>query len=187
MSGANSKSEQTPIAGPNQSNDGVSNEESMVELLPQMFKLNVDCFEEVFQWLSMRDHKHLRLTCVRMKQVVDYFIRLNFPKRKMRIDKINKSQVLYFQPNPDHYGIINHLVLSIRKLTPLQVERMKPILSQIESIEILFSFPQLTIYNEFLKHCTQLKNLRISSNAIPNSSETENAWHRQRYPELKHN
>lgn len=39
-----------------------------------MLKLNADCFEELFEWLSVADLLTLRRTCKRLQQMVDYFI-----------------------------------------------------------------------------------------------------------------
>ena len=41
------------------------------ELAPKMFKLNVDCFEHLFEWLSLKELLVFRRTCKRMKAVVD--------------------------------------------------------------------------------------------------------------------
>lgn len=38
----------------------------------KMFKLNVDCFEHLFEWLSLEELLTFRCTCNRMKLVVDF-------------------------------------------------------------------------------------------------------------------
>lgn len=39
----------------------------------QIFKLNVDYFTPIFEWLSLADLLHLRRTCKRIKAVVDRY------------------------------------------------------------------------------------------------------------------
>lgn len=41
---------------------------------PEILRLYIDCFEEIFEWLSMTDLRRLRKTCKRLKQEVDFNI-----------------------------------------------------------------------------------------------------------------
>lgn len=42
--------------------------------------LDIDCLEELFEWLSLCDLRALRATCKRMKIAVNYYVRLTYPK-----------------------------------------------------------------------------------------------------------
>lgn len=52
---------------------------SKEELPLSLVGLNVDCLEELFEWLSVADLLHLRQTCKRFKKIVDYYIKTNYP------------------------------------------------------------------------------------------------------------
>lgn len=44
------------------------------EVRPQIFKLDVDCVEEMFDWLSINDINSVAETCIRMQRITgDYF------------------------------------------------------------------------------------------------------------------
>lgn len=46
--------------------------------LPPIFKLKMDHFEEIFEWLSIKDLVMLGQTCNRMKQIVGYYIKMHY-------------------------------------------------------------------------------------------------------------
>lgn len=49
------------------------------EQKPDVFKLDVDWFEEVFNWLSLKDLNAFGQTCERMQQVAGYYFQLKYP------------------------------------------------------------------------------------------------------------
>lgn len=63
---------------------GTSNEESS----PQIFKLDIDCIGELFEWLPLRSLLILRQTCHRFKQLVDYYIGEYYPGFNLGYGKI---------------------------------------------------------------------------------------------------
>lgn len=58
----------------------------------QLFKLNVDCFEHLFEWFSLAELLIFRSTCKRMKAVANYYIKLNYPQ--LLCFEMNNSNVV---------------------------------------------------------------------------------------------
>lgn len=64
----------------------IENEQNQIaaqntELQPDIFKLNVDCFEEIFDYLSLGDLASFGRTCKRMQQVAGHWFRENYKER----------------------------------------------------------------------------------------------------------
>lgn len=54
--------------------DGAAAAENQ-QILPDIFKLKIDHFEELFDWLSLDDMLKLAATCKRMQRIVGYCCR----------------------------------------------------------------------------------------------------------------
>lgn len=59
-----------------------NNERALVELngerSVQMFRLNIDCFDEIFDYLSMEDLYSLGETCTRMQQIAGQYFKSHY-------------------------------------------------------------------------------------------------------------
>ena len=63
------------------------------EPLPDIFKLDVDCFQEIFDYLSILDMVSMGRTCKRMQKVAgDWFLR-TYSDHKLRLKCGNYSMV----------------------------------------------------------------------------------------------
>lgn len=62
------------MSGESSSSDIIAIEKSQAEI----FKLKMDHFEEIFEWLSAKDLAELSQTCKRMQHVVGYYIKTNY-------------------------------------------------------------------------------------------------------------
>ncbi|XP_031633930.1 uncharacterized protein LOC116347479 [Contarinia nasturtii] len=51
---------------------------NVVQQLADIFKLNIDCFEEVFDYLSLKDLAAIGQTCKRMQQIAGHCFQLNY-------------------------------------------------------------------------------------------------------------
>ncbi|XP_055301582.1 uncharacterized protein LOC129568074 isoform X1 [Sitodiplosis mosellana] len=57
------------------------------QLLAKIFKLNIDCFDELFEWLSRDDLDTLGQTCKLMQSIVGEFFQQNFPAIEVRAEE----------------------------------------------------------------------------------------------------
>lgn len=167
-------------------------EKSVVSLI---FKLNVDCFEELFDWLSLTDLRALGQTCKRMQKVVDYHIKSNYPavkKGQGRI-RLNRRNCVEFQKyDPFSVKKINELELRVHRMTEKDVDNFKSLLPRIEKLHVVGEYEykcdlEFDLYNSILKKCLKLKHLRLSSSRSKYIFDNDdNEWLLHRYPLLEH-
>lgn len=58
----------------------------------EIFKLKMDHFEEIFDWLSLKDLLELSQTCNRMKRIVGYYIMTKYVKTKLVFSLFNNTR-----------------------------------------------------------------------------------------------
>lgn len=154
---------------------------------PQIFKLNVDCFECIFEWLSLTELLTFRRTCKRMKQVVNYYIKLNYPK-SLRLSIYNDrllSKCCYARLN--YFEWIKHLYISTYRLTNPQIESIKYILNELETLKLSWAEIYGDFYEVLLKYCPRLKYLGVGTCTLPKALiGTGNQWLLRHYPSLEH-
>lgn len=146
--------------------------DSLPNLRPLIFMLNVDCFEELFEWFSLADLLKFRQTCKRMKQVVNYYIELNYKELKKTIytDEIvlMRSQDRFSDLKSfDLMKLIKHIHFSWQLtdlLADLEIKDIEHLLRQVESVTIEDEFHIKDIATTILNRCTNLKYLSILSN-----------------------
>lgn len=158
------------------------------ESLPCIFKVNIDCFEELFEWLSVKDLYALRQTCKRIKRVVDYYIKINYPRtlQTLYIESIQKLEYFCGTENKG-FELVNQIeFLQPNPLTLAEIEGFKSILTQTEVVSINCSFAEIKLYDIFLTHCTRLKELLICGENVSIFMENGMEWLHQRYPTLEH-
>lgn len=183
MSGDNSQYQQLPVT--DMSRDVVNLAvETMSNSLPFIFKMNVDCFEELFEWLSLRDLKTLRQTCIRMKQVVDYYIKMNFPVTLQKVWIFHRQDKFFASTETESVGfeLVNHINFWDHDLTLAPIDKIKSILVHTEKVRVCCSLFKFDLYDSLLQHCPQLKQFMIEGCAI----EMGQKWLHQCYPTLEH-
>lgn len=153
---------------------------------PQIFKLNVDCFEELFEWLSLADLRALRQTCKRLQQVVDYYININYPLVFKRLP-IRDYHLDYLCRNPSSgFEFLDHIDFLTSTLTKVQIEHIKYMLNRIKSINIESIQIEGDFYTTFLQFCQSLKYLSISKFRYGKIIGSGNEWLLRNYPTLEH-
>ena len=79
---------------------------------PPYLKLIADCWEHIYDYLSMKDIISIGQTCKRMNQMSGYYIRENQPHLKFSI----REKEIYFDYDiciqPDFYPLISKLFIS---------------------------------------------------------------------------
>lgn len=161
--------------------------ESTDKLRRSVFKLNVDCFEDLFEWFSLAELLVLRQTCKRMKQVVDYYIKLNYPMAFTFLirDSSSLNRLQSFDPNL--FTWTKRIYFCSVKLTRLQVENIKYVLNHAESIQLEAVIIDGEFYEHFLKHCKNLRHLSIRKWSVSSViMGTGNEWMLRHYPTIEH-
>lgn len=155
------------------------------EVAPLIFELNVDCFEELFEWLPLADLRALRQTCKRLKQVVDYYIKTFYPLVLRKL-KIRNYELEYLcRTNRTCFKLIDHIDF-LTGLSAAQTESIKYFLGQLKWISIESSQIEGDFNEVFLKYCAHLKCLSISKVRSGNVIGGGNDWLLRQYATLDH-
>lgn len=182
------------IAGPSNVKRASNNNQSIT---PQIFKLNVDCFEHLFEWFSLRELLKFRCTCKRMQKAVDYYIKLNYSR--LRLMKIRQTSLVcerfcltacqmfleLGQTRLNHFEWIKHLYLSHFQITADQADSVAYILNELETLKLSEIVIDGDFYEIILVHCKQLKYLGVKTR-YENYIGIDNEWLLRTYPTLKH-
>lgn len=169
-----------------------------------IFILNIDCFEEIFDYLSLNQLAVVGETSKNMQKIAGHCFRqsykasrstfyydfdVNYVRANCFIDFIRKIRVI--QSNEAFYDFLrwNRLqsLAQIRfydhAITKAKVECMKMILGQVDSIELLECKIESDFYETFLVVCPKLKRLCVDGSTIIG---TQYDWLLRKYPSLEH-
>lgn len=153
-----------------------------------ILKLDIDCFDELFEWLPLADLRRLRETCKRLKQVTDYYIKFTYRPakrgfRRLKIDHENIDQIAKL--DPDRYKFINKIWIWPMDLSKTEIDSVKAILNKVDTVEMR-NWENATDFDEvFLKHCVNLKCLCIFDVLGDNLMGNGNKWLQRHYPTLE--
>lgn len=149
-----------------------------------IFKLNVDCFEEVFEWLSLTDLKALRQTCKRFKTIIDYCITTNFPA--LRIGHGIVEIFDWTEPRHIDTNYIKKIHFSNRCEFRSDLAEIENILSKVESVKVEKDQISGEFYGKLLKFCKNLTHLSIANIYDHIIIGSDNRWLLRSYPALEH-
>lgn len=186
---------------------------------PQIFKLNLDCFDELFVFLSLRDLNVLSQTCKRMQLIVGYFVRENlsafelfgrhnglylrysydYKSRFQFESSIQKLRIHGYNRFENCVKLIRYIGANCNKnlkiirfdyvqLTSHEIENIKDILTNVESVVISQCRMNAYFYDQFPLICKKLKNLYVEQYNCTGDvlKRGENNWLLRNWPKLKH-
>lgn len=189
--------DQRPIAGP-------SNEHAS----PKLFTLNIDCFDEIFVYLSVIDVLSLGASCQVMQKVAGEFLKRNYPNislhvgydtrsptyklytygqfvTSIRIDGIDLERSAILSLYPNAFGSVHKMVLNT-ELNGNVADAINKYIHQLEVVDISCDV-NVNLYDRLLKWCTNLKTLHISRQYLcPEQIPKQDSWMCQKYPKLEH-
>ena len=167
------------VVNPNQIQNATAD-----QLASSILKLNVDCFDELFEWLSLADLRSLRQTCRRLKQVVNYFIKSNYPAVKIGFGRIVIDSFHHFQSlDPIKSKMIRQAMIDTFDNNDQKSDSFKEILPQLERLQIrIFNFSD-DLHELILKWCSNLKYLWIYETVDELCS---GQWLCHQYPTIEH-
>ncbi|XP_055321367.1 uncharacterized protein LOC129577800 [Sitodiplosis mosellana] len=157
-----------------------------VESVLELLKLDIDCLEELFEWLSQADLLLLRKTCKRLKGSVDHYIKTNWPKFAEFQICDARSFDMFRRMDITTIKLIKNLVVVVRKNDQYQFEDIKTALNNVERIAIVKCEISCDFYEVFLKHCKNLKCLTVDVSGQDILIGSSNDWLLREYQTLEH-
>lgn len=176
---------------------------------PKIFKLNIDCLSEVFEYLSLKDLYSFGQTCKALQKVAGVYFKQNYSESEkwchkngiyhnnstIEVSGFNRfmpcvssysdyDQLNYFQSHIDEFDSTKHIHLRNFKLKAPNVEFIKKILPKIEVLQLTGAYVYANIHELMLKFCENLKCICLQN--IHSSKSTKNIWITQHYPMLEH-
>lgn len=169
----------------NQSQVAIPTTTTTDEPKDQVPVLNIDCLEELFEWMTFADLLAFRLGCKRFKKAVDYYIKSYYPAIG-KIEITDKNFACFLRIEPDCIKLVKGVRFTIKtSVTSSLIECIKDILNQLEDIRITNLKLQGDFYEDFLKWCPNLRYLSIQYfDAL--KLGTDNGWLTRQYPTLQH-
>lgn len=179
------------------------------EQAADIFKMDIDCFEESLDYLILKDLISLGKTCKRMQQLVAYILHQYYPAliaRFMRNHLLKNNNLCFGNPeiNANQFGPfickirisydqefkqflefvpkfrrLNEISLSGITTDSIQIEAMKEILSKLKILILRDCEFQHGLHDGLLAYCPNIERLNISS------SRSVCDWSTRKYPALK--
>ncbi|XP_055301895.1 uncharacterized protein LOC129568251 [Sitodiplosis mosellana] len=171
---------------------------------PDIYRLNVDCFEDIFDYLSLEDLAIVGQISKRIQRVVGHYFRqsyvaaratfhsdfeINYVYAKCFIEFVQKIRVIqsdeefcrFLQWN--HLESLKQIRLYDQHLTRNKIECMKQILSQVEAVELLECKIEGDFFESLLVFCSNMKRLCVDGTTMIG---TKYNWLHRNYPTLEH-
>lgn len=178
-----------------------SNQESEANYAA-IFKLNIDCFEVLFERLRLWDLQQLRRTCKRMNKIVDYYILQIYPYGfgrltiysldiipiclKGRLPYHNRHRIISFDDlrrcDSKISKLFKHFYFKVSSIDHDWYQNIEHILRDAEVISLELS----GCCTSFLPFCKSLKCLCINGvGTFENLIKNDEDWFHQSHPMLK--
>lgn len=162
-----------------------------LEQLPDIFKLNIDCFEDVFDYMPMTDLIVVGKTCKRLQKVAGHCFRRTYPNISGRIGFQGNIEINLFHPETKdvtHFAEfiekmafyvddienrqtffkihsrlrrLKELQLDTLALTDAEIDSMKEVLGNLEVLRVTGIYSLNRNLNNVIDHCSKLKCLNI--------------------------
>lgn len=181
---------------------------------PKIFKLDVDCFDEIFEYLSLDDLHSFGQTCKTMQQVTGEYFKRNYVGaekftnedgvyvagigHRTNISGFNQfikytshyhnehEPLQYIQGHGMEFTSINEIYLVCCEINEKMVKSFEAILPKIEKIRVRQCTIVGDFYEKFLQFCgNNLKEIYVQDDVGDMVKEHKNPWLQQVYPSLK--
>lgn len=182
---------------------------------PKIFKLDIDCFDEIFEYLSLKDLDSFGKTCKTMQQVTGEYFKRNFKLaekftnddgiytictgmgHRVNISGFNQfinyishyhnelGPLQYIQGHGNEFASINEIYFVCSGIEPSTVESLKEILPKIEVVRVRQCNIVGDFYDKLLKFCGNLKEIYVQDDVGDIVKERKNPWLQREYPSLE--
>ena len=128
-----------------------------IKLSSGIFKMDIDCFEELFEFLSMVDLLNLRTICKRFKKLVSFYIRNNCPGfGKFQLNE--QSFDVFRQMDADTIRMVKELSVSVTQdFDATQFSTIEKLLENVRKVTITEWKTDPNFYDTFLKYCKNVE------------------------------
>lgn len=170
-----------------------------------LFKLDTDCCDEIFEFLSMNELNELSRTCKTMQKVVGEHIQRNYkivyeiiheeaswsnePSEMGNYQYIEVLKAIRNNKPLEHICSHSSKFTSLKELTLLSVDLNDPyvlkVLPNIEILKLIDCELDGDLYQFFLQFCPKLKEIRIDDDDQLIVNEFQNRWLDKSYPFLE--
>lgn len=179
-----------------------------------LWKLNIDCIYEIFDYLGLDDIIAIGATCKCMQHVAGLFIREKFAAKRKTfshgdiymdwtprwinsfsgyLDSVyiyGNSRSAYQYLSSSDMQNVREIRLSHIDLTDYEIDCVKKCLNGVEIIEMDLCTMQMEFYANVLQFCPKLKSLSVSRSSYDRDGGTiigtDNNWLLRSYPSLEH-
>lgn len=176
------------------------------ESLPHIFKLNTDCFNEIFEYLSLKELHSIAKTCKTLKIKAGEYYQQNYKAAKISVGMRNIHNFRqyiqyiicdYFYFSKESFGLpfvtldsiisdftsVKHLQLSIINSNIFNSKKLRKFLSKVEVLKLSgWRRGQSNFFVNLLKTCKNLKRFSLETNLRGMNGE----WLHKNYPKLEH-
>lgn len=151
-----------------------------------MFMLIVDCFDHLFEWLTLSQLLVFRLTCKRMNLVVNQYIKRDYPKLQALKIFEQKRWLEFCQMPLVRFKWVKELnIIRIHLNNSEEINGIKHVLNQLEKLKLNDVQIDGDLYEVILKHCNQLKGLFLCDGSNDTVFGPSNDWLLRQYPTLE--
>lgn len=194
-------------------NENVENKPSVCSALaPQtaaILKLDIDCFEEAFDYAPLKDLISIGATCKRLLQVAAYIFQQHF--WDIEVFCVKNSFLIGYRNRADHFVQVfknvtllekqdldfylslpskshrqRQIQLKRIKINDSQLRRLNGIFSKLESLRLHYFEMSGCFYKNMLAKCPNLKHLYIENQKDSIIIGRGNDWLLQKYPTIEH-
>ncbi|XP_031623885.1 uncharacterized protein LOC116341132 [Contarinia nasturtii] len=176
---------------------------SSVESSPKIFNMNVDCFDEIFEYLEMTDLHSFGQTCKRMNKVAGEYFKQNYPFSVMNYSfcepfgipgfnqfrpkiSIIRYEMPYVQFHISEFKLTNNIEFWYFNINNETIEFFKSLLPQLETVHIEECTIDGDLYELMLKYGENLKRVYANGNKRANYRGHRHDWLLNKYPKLEH-
>lgn len=151
---------------------------------PPYLKLIADCWENIFDYLPLKDIIAIGQTCIRMQKMTGYYLREYFPEILCTLDgksaRITYSDRFHLHSelwqyisklcidgNLDYYlndkafSSLNTLILSSVELSKTQIQYTEHLFLMVENVQLKYCAVESKFFVQLIALCPKLKNLHI--------------------------
>lgn len=183
-----------------------------VEQTADILRLNIDCFEEAFDYLMMHDLMSIVKTCKRLNQVVRYIFSQNYSKSGLnwnyertdyklrlyhfhdlmyRINISSKDNLDFLLKRQPKLNKLCHIKFYYTRLTEPTLISFSEMLKTVTFLEIFNCDIQADFHEFVLTFCPKIQRISVAwetNNRLESAVivGTSNDWLRQKYPTLDH-
>lgn len=180
----------------------------------QIFKLDLDCFDEIFEYLSLIDLHSLAQTCTALQQMTGKYFRRNYigaekftnddgiytmcsGSNRVKLSSFNKlinytshyhnehGPFRYIERHSNEFEAINEIYLVCCEINEMAVNSLRSILPKIVTVRVRQCSIVGDFYEKLLQFCGNLKAIYVQDDIGDIIKERTNPWLLREYPSLE--